>query len=223
MKTMSSVFVVFSLIGLFVFTTPGSAKVLAIWDFGPSSAFYTTDPAYHHLVTKPTLVLTGGDIDANGKNGVDFTDADGQFHVAGQAAAWDDVNKSGSDNDAACTITLNTTGWQVLGLRWDYKSEKATSYDLDYRLSETSSWIGIVNNQPILADNQFHEVTIDLSLFDGLSNQPFVQILISDLDEGPGNDKFVFDNLQFTGVPEPATIVLILVGATMGLRRKSHP
>ncbi len=198
----------------------GFATVLAVWDFGPSSAFYTTEPASYALSAKPTLVLTGGDIDANGKNGVDFTDADSVFHVAGQGAAWDDVNKSGADNDAACMITLNTTGWQLQGVRWDYKSEKAPSFDLDYRLSETSTWISIVNNQPITADDLFHAVTIDLSSFAMLSNQPFVQILISDLDEGSGNDKFTFDNLQFTGIPEPASLSLLLLGAAMGLRRR---
>ncbi len=196
-------------------------KVLAVWDFGPSSAFYTTDPAYFNLAAKPTFLMTGGDIDANGKNGVDFTDADGVFHTAGQSAAWDDVNKSGTDNDAALTITLNTTGWILQGLRWDYRSEKATSYDLDYRLSETATWISLLNNQPITADDAFHAVTIDLSPSAELSNQPFVQFLISDLDEGPGNDKFFLDNLQFTGVPEPATMSLLLLGAAFGLRRRS--
>jgi hypothetical protein len=149
----------FCLVLLCLVSPAGFAKVLAIWDFGPSSAFYTTEPASWALSAKPALVLTGGDIDANGKNGADFIDADGVFHVAGQGAAWDDINKSGSDNDAACTITLNTTGWQVQGLRWDYKSEKATSYDIDYRLSQTATWIQLLDNQPIMADDLFHAVT----------------------------------------------------------------
>jgi hypothetical protein len=210
----------FCVVALCLVSPAGFAKVLAVWDFGPSSAFYTTEPASYALSAKPTLVMTGGDIDTNGKNGVDFTDADSVFHVAGQGAAWDDINKSGSDNDAACTITLNTTGWLLQGLRWDYKSEKATSYDIDYRLSETATWIQLLDNQPITADNLFHAVTIDLSAFAALSNQPFMQILISDLDEGPGNDKYTFDNLQFTGVPEPASLSLLLLGAAMGLRRR---
>jgi len=211
----------FCVVALCLVSPIGFAKVLAVWDFGSSSAFYTTEPASYALSAKPTLVMTGGDIDANGKNGVDFTDADGVFHVAGQGAAWDDINKSGSDNDAACTITMNTTGWQLQGLRWDYKSEKATSYDLDYRLSETATWIQLLDNQPITADNLFHMVKIDLSPFAAmLSNQPFVQILISDLDEGPGNDKYTFDNLQFTGIPEPASLSLLLLGAVMRLRRR---
>jgi hypothetical protein len=220
MKTISGVSSVIIVIVLLACASTGSAKVMAIWDFGPSSGFFTLEPAYYNLANKPTLLLTGADIDANGKDGVDFTDAGGIFHVAGQGAAWDDVNKSGSDNDAACTITLDTTGWQVSGLRWDYRSEKATSYDLDYRLSVTSTWIQLLDNQPITADWTYHSLDIDLSSFDALSNQSFVQILISDLDEGPGNDKYVFDNLQFTGVPEPATMVLLLVGAAVGLRNR---
>ena len=208
-------------VALVCFVSPvGYAKVLAVWDFGPSSAFYTEEPSTFALPAKPTMLLTGGDIDANGKNGVDFTDADGVFHAAGQGAAWDDVNKSGSDNDAACTITMNTTGWQLQGLRWDYKSELANSYDLDYRLSETATWIQLLDNQPITADDLFHAVNIDLSPFAMLSNQSFMQILISDLDEGPGNDRYIFDNVELTGVPEPATISMLLLGAAMGLRRR---
>lgn len=199
----------------------GFAKVLAVWDFGPSSAFYTTEPASYALLAKPTLVMTGGEIDANGKNGVDFTDADGVFHAAGQGAAWDDVNKSGSDNDAALTITMNTTGWTLQGLRWDYRSEEAVSYDMDYRLSETATWIQLLDNQPITADDAFHAVTIDLSPFAVLSNQPFMQILISDLDEGDGNNRYIFDNLEVTGIPEPASLSLLLVGAAIGLRRRN--
>lgn len=209
----------FCVVVLCLLSPAGFARVLAVWDFGPSSAFYTQEPASYALSAKPTLVLTGGDIDANGKNGADFIDADGVFHPAGQGAAWDDIHKSASD--AACTITLNTAGWQLQGLRWDYRSEKATSYDLDYRLSETATWIQLLDNQPITADYLFHAVNIDLSPFAAMvSNQPFVQILISDLDEGPGNDKYIFDNLQFTGVPEPATMSLLLLGAAMGLRRR---
>jgi hypothetical protein len=210
----------FCVVVLCLISPAGFAKVLAIWDFGPSSAFYTTEPASYALSTKPALVMTGGDIDANGKNGADFIDADGIFHAAGQAAAWDDINKSGSDNDAACTITLNTTGWQVQGLRWDYKSEKAISFDIAYRLSQTATWSQLLDNQPITADDLFHAVTIDLSPFAALSYQPFVQILIDDLVEGPGNDKYTFDNLQFTGVPEPASLSLLLLGTVMGLRRR---
>ena len=219
MKT-TAIIISFGAVVLCLISPCSFGKVLSVWDFGPSSAFYTTDPASYALPDKPTFVMTGGDIDANGKNGVDFTDADGIFHAAGQSAAWDDVNKSGTDNDAACTITLNTTGWILQGLRWDYRSEKATSFDLDYRLSETETWISILNNQSITADDAFHVFTIDLSSFAVLSNHPFVQILISDLDEGPGNDKFFLDNLQFTGVPEPATLSLLLLGTAMGLRRR---
>jgi hypothetical protein len=208
----------FCVVVLCLVSPVGFAKVLAVWDFGPSSAFYTNEPAYYNLSAKPALVMTGGTIDANGKNGADFIDAGGVFHAAGQAAAWDDIKKS--DSNAACTITLNTTGWQVQGLRWDYKSEKAISFDIAYRLSQTATWTQLLDNQPITADDVFHMVKIDLSSFAALSYQPFVQILIDDLVEGPGNDKFTFDNLQFTGVPEPASLALLMVGTVMGLRRR---
>ncbi|NLH17225.1 MAG: PEP-CTERM sorting domain-containing protein [Phycisphaerae bacterium] len=219
MKT-TAIIISFGAVVLCLISPFSFGNVFAVWDFGPSSAFYTTDPASYALPDKPTFVMTGGDIDVNGKNGVDFTDADGVFHAAGQGAAWDDVNKSGADNDAALTITMNTTGWTLLGLRWDYRSEEAVSFDIDYRLSETATWISLLNNQRITADDAFHAVTIDLSPYVVLSDQPFVQFLISDLDEGDGNNRYIFDNLQFTGVPEPATLSLLLLGTAMGLRRR---
>ena len=214
-RSMGAIFVVCAILS---FTQPSWATVLAIWDFGDSSAFYTESPAYYNTVAAPTLTLAGSGVDTNGKNGVAYTDAAGVAHVAGQAAAWDDINKSGSANDAAAFITLNTTGFSALTIRWDYKSELATSFDFAYRTSADGEWTFVADNQAITPNwtgETWGSVVLDLSGQIALNNQSYVQFRFDDLVEGPGNDKFAFDNFEITGVPEPTTLLLLGLGAIL--------
>jgi hypothetical protein len=194
------------------------ADLMAVWDFGPSSAYYTTAATAENVVGTPTLILGGGELDVNGKNGVAFTDAAGVVHGAGQAGAWEDVKVTGTD--AYWILTIDTTGWQDMAIRWDYKAWDAltNSFDLDYNL-DGSTWITILNNAAITGDEAFHSISCDLSAIAGINNHASVQFKMYDLDEN-GNDKFAFDNLQITGtaIPEPATALLLLAGA--GILRK---
>ena len=204
------------------FTPLSMGSVLMIWDFGDDKDSYTENPAYYNTTTPPTLTLFGSDIDDNGKDGIAYTDAAGIAHIAGQAAAWDDINKSGSDDDAELRITLNTLSFTDLKIRWDYKSEEATSFDLEYRLSDDGDWTQIVNNRPITPgwdDDQWYSVTLDLSAVD---NQSFVQLRIDDLVQDDGNDKFAIDNIEITGIPEPATMMLLGLGGIIIRWRKNQ-
>jgi len=201
-------------------TASAFGGLMAVWDFGPDKPGFTLAPATYRTMTAPVLELRGGDIDADGKDGTAYTDSMGVEHVAGQAAAWDDVNKAGTSNDAALWITLDTRGWSDLAMRFDYRSEEAISFDLDYRTGSAGAWQQIRNNQPISAGWQYNSFAIDLSGFPELAGQAMVQILLSDLDEGPGNDRFVIDNLEFTGIPEPASVVLLGLGAVLAVRRR---
>jgi hypothetical protein len=193
------------------------AAVLAVWDFGASSAYYTESPAYYNTVTLPTLVIAGGTKDVDGKNGIAYTDAGGIVHAAGQAGAWDDIKVSGNPS-ASWIITLNTTGFGALGIRWDYRSEKATSFDLAYRLTADGSWTQLADNSPITvnwAAGTWNSVTLNLSGYAALNNQSYVQLRVDDLVEGSGNDKFAFDNLELTGIPEPATLLILGLGGVI--------
>lgn len=222
MKT--NIFFSLALCAVLALTMPASASVLAVWNFGDSSAFYTESPAYYNTATAPTLSLLGSGLDTNGKNGVAYTDSAGISHIAGQGAAWDDINKSGSDNDAALVITLNTTGFTGLTIRWDYKSELATSFDFAYRTSTGGNWTQVADNQTITpgwASDSWYSVTLDLSAIAALDNQSYVQFRLDDLVEGPGNDKFAIDNIEIASIPEPATLLILgLGGMALRMRKK---
>jgi hypothetical protein len=212
------------LLGLTVlfFTQPASAAVLAVWDFGDSSALYTQKPAYYNTITEPALVLLGSGVDTNGKDGIAYVDSGGINHIAGQAAAWDDINKSGTENDAALIITLNTSGFTGLAIRWDYKSEFAVSYDFAYRTVVNGAWTQIADNQAITpgwSDGKWYSVVIDMSGYSALNNQPYLQLRLDDLVEGPGNDRFAIDNIEITGIPEPCSLILLGLGGLVIRKR----
>ncbi len=194
---------------------------MAIWDFGPNAAGYTTNPTAENLVAMPTLVLSGGTLDPDGKDGVAYTDAAGVSHAAGQAGAWDEIKVSG--DNARWIVTLNTTGWTDISLRFDYKawSSKTNSFDIDYRLNDTDAWTNILNNTPIVGDSTFHSFAYSLASLDAIENQPVVELRFNDFDNH-GSGKLAFDNFELTGtqIPEPATIALFGLGITAIIRRR---
>ncbi len=204
-------------LGVFAYTSgSANAALMAIWDFGPASTEYTEQPQFEQVLGIPTLVLAGGEKDDNGKDGVEYTDAAGVLHEAGQGGAWEDIKVSGLD--AEWILTIDTTGWTGMAIRWDYKSKESPSFDFDYRVGGEGDWVDIFNNEPITADNEWYSITVDLSAITAIENQPIVEFYMYDLDE-QGNDKFVFDNLELTGVPEPVTLVLLAIGG-LAIRRR---
>ncbi|MGD0571856.1 MAG: PEP-CTERM sorting domain-containing protein [Sedimentisphaerales bacterium] len=217
MKRFFSAILVIFVIGI----TSASATQMAIWDFGPNAAGYTTNPTAENLVAMPTLVLSGGTLDPDGKDGVAYTDAAGVSHAAGQSAGWDEIKVSG--DNARWIVTLNTTGWTDISLRFDYKawSSKTNSFDIDYRLNDTDAWTNILNNTPIVGDSTFHSFAYSLASLDAIENQPVVELRFNDFDNH-GSGKLAFDNFELTGtqIPEPATIALFGLGITAIIRRR---
>jgi hypothetical protein len=214
-------------VALFFICALGAASAngaqMAIWDFGPNAAGYTTNPAAENLVGTPMLVISGGTIDSDGKDGVAYLDAAGVNHSAGQSAAWDEIKLSG--DNAKCIVTMDTTGWKDISVRFDYKAWDASTntFDMDYRLSATATWTNIFNNTTITANGAFNPFSYSLASIDAIENAPFVQIRFNDLDHN-GKGKFAFDNFELTGtpVPEPFSILLFGLGAVaLRLKRES--
>jgi hypothetical protein len=196
---------------------------MSVWDFGPDQANFTLVPQFENVSGIPTLVFGGADFDINGGNGTAFTDAAGNSHIAGQCLHWNDVSKSGGNN-AYIILTIDTTGWQDMSIRWDYKSKDATkkgpdSFDLDYVVGN-GSWVNILNNYGIIRDGAWHEFSYDLSSITGIDNQSSVQFRINDFNQNDLNGDYWQDNIQMTGTPEPATLLLLGLGAML-MRRKS--
>lgn len=203
----------------------GTAKaaLMAIWDFGPNQAGYTTDVTNEDVDGIPTFTMTGGIIDPDGADGTSYTDTDGVFHNDGQSAEYNNCN-----SNSQWIITINTTGWEDISIRWDYWSENDVPgddlgpprFDFDYNIG--GQWHDIVNNQFMIRDTGWHIYSKDLSLFP-IENLSLVQLRINDLsggDESGGN--YRIDNIEITGnvVPEPMTISLLAVGLIFSRRRK---
>jgi hypothetical protein len=216
--------------GVFFLLALGSvanADLMAVWDFGPNSTNYTLVPQYEYAQGTPVMTAGGADYDNNGGDGVEFTDAGGNYHANGQALHWNDVSKSGGD-DAYIIITIDTTGWQDMSIRWDYKSDNSGNkrgpvrFDLDYAVG-SGDWNSIVNNYAITRDEAWHEFSYDLSLLTAINNQSSVQFRINDIKEDaskPDGDYWQ-DNIQLTGaVPEPLSAILFALGGAALLRKR---
>jgi hypothetical protein len=211
------VLVLFVLVFFGGFSGPAKADLMAIWDFGPNAAGYTENVTAENVIGVPTLVLSGGEKDTNGKDGVAYIDAAGVHHDAGQGAAWNDVKVSGPD--AEWILTINTTGWTDISIRWDYRSEQTPSFDLHYRVGGATDWSDVLADWPIIADDAWHSFSHNMSYLAAIENQPIVEFRVEDM-EFLGNGRFIFDNLELTGVPEPCSIALLALGGIALIRRR---
>jgi hypothetical protein len=214
-----SLFCIISMVSI-VSGASGQVATMAYWDFGPDSDYYTEQVLIDGIAGIPTLAINYGDKDINGKTGLEYTDQGGTYHADGRAGAWDNVNSS-SD----IVITVNTTGWSGLTLRWDYNSEYEgggvdddrgpPSFDMDYRVGETGNWEELLDNEPLTRDTLWHGFTKSLAFpaFPDaaiIEDEPFVQFRIYDfsrLDESGG--VFKVDNFELTGTPVFSTITVL--------------
>jgi hypothetical protein len=199
---------------------------MAIWDFGPNASGYTLVPQYEYVTGTPTLAASGADYDSDGKDGCPFTDYAGNYHDEGQAVAWNDV--SGTDSDAEWIMTINTTGWQDMAIRWNYLSDASggnqgpVSFDFDYKIAD-GDWVEILNNHSIIRDDAWHEFSYDLSFITAIENQSVVSFRVNDLDQDDLDGSYRFDNLQIIGVPEPGSIFLLTLGGWILMLKSKRP
>ena len=177
-----------------------SQTQMAIWDFPTvSNASNTSINASTDILTgTPSLQQYNQTIDDNGVNGTPYLDINGVSHVASKAISWNDI--TGSGTDAELIMTLNTSGWSSISMRFDYKSESANSFDVEYSINGGANWTQIINNTVINSDGyvNWDSKTVSLSSYTIIENQSSVMIKIQDLDN-TGNDKFSFDNIEFYG------------------------
>ena len=222
---MKKVIVLTALVLLPALSGPANADLMAIWDFGPDSVHYTEAVTAKNVnvVGTPTLSVSGAEKDSNGKDGRAYRDAEGTSHIAGQAAAWEDV--SGTASDAEWIMSVNTTGWRDMTIRWDYWSDNTggnrgpTTFDFFYRVGD-GSWVRELNNQAITRDDNWHVFSYDLSSITAIEGQSYVQFRVYDLNRADDDGDYKFDNLELTGVPEPCSIALLGIGVLMALTRK---
>jgi hypothetical protein len=187
---------------------------MAIWDFGPDASGYTEAVTTENVIDEPAIVIEGGEKDPDGMEGLGYTDFAGSWHEPGQGGAWNDVNVGVSNFDVAWILTINTTGWEDITIRWDYKSEDSPTFDLNYRLDGGGDWLNILDDELITVGwDNFDSVNYNVSLLIGgaVDNKPFVQFRFFGLDKY-GDGKYVFDNLELTGVPEPCSVVFFSFG-----------
>ena len=194
-------------VGCFSILNIAVADLIAMWDFGLTST-YTESVTVDNAVGIPTLtgMSAGSGYDSDGQGGTDFTDAEGLLHPAGQALAW----ASGvNDGNQEWVLSIDLTGYQDLSIRWDYRSTSSgpNSAVLDYKVG-SGNWTTL-ENLSITQGTAYHSYSKNLSSISAIENQSSVQFRLSGFSGGSGSGTYRVDNLEVTGIPEPAAIGLI--------------
>ncbi|HUT29574.1 MAG TPA: hypothetical protein VMX13_07275 [Sedimentisphaerales bacterium] len=157
------VLMIMSLILYLCRSAPGGQ--MAIWDFGPDGR-YTETVTAEHVTGTPALTVSESGKDPDGGNGAAYTDSEGAYHSAGQAVNWDDTGTR-----SEWTMQINTTGWEDICIRWDYRSDNEgdakgpTQFDFCYKVGEGGSIESIVEIPASLAGS-----AVQLILDDGRTN-----------------------------------------------------
>lgn len=189
------------------------AATLAYWDFGPDASGYTENVTKDSVIGTPTLTISGTDKDDDGQSGNAYTDDDGAFHDAGQAAAWTSGANEG-DDQWLMTINLSSvTGPAWLGFEYRSTGSGPTSADLSYNIG--AGWVAWDTGISLNNNSSFNSYSIAL---DGaMLGESNVQILFDNFLNGTGSGTFRNDNIEVwddtdppVAAPEPGTASLIV-------------
>ena len=225
-----------------VFSVPGllKAEIISLFNFNDMAGLNngTTLVTVDNAVGTPTMTLVedGGLLaDLNGQAGVAFVDANSTNHVAGMSVGWTSglLSTSTNPNDS-WLLNVDTTGYSNLALRFDYRMTLTTSGEiLQGPTMMTLDWSAgggpftTLQTYNLTRDNAFHVFSLDLSGIAEIQNATNVQLRGTWSNDGsdsvPTNGTFPsarMDNLQLTGVPEPASITLCAMIAAVGLMRR---
>lgn len=220
-----------------------TVAALAFWSFqtDASNTAYQSDISRQKGFSgTPSLVFTGTALQAASgtNNGAQFTFDDHNYAGGGEtrAIAWQHTTTSAWVNDKSFTLTLNTTGFSDLNIRFDARtaanptphSQAPSSYTVFYSIDGGSNWVETTLPAAWTADAAYHEVSLDFSGYTDLNNQNDVRIRFN-LDDGPASAPEVsttrnvrVDNFLVTAVPEPSAVLLsafTVLGVTWRRRR----
>ncbi len=183
---------------------------LAIWTFPTvnTNSGDIIESTQEDVVGIPTLMMFNENIDPNGKAGISYVDIDTTAHAENDAIAWNDIAQ-GNSLDAELQININTTDWQDLKLRFDYKSEETESVDLAYSLDNGTTFQNIQNNISLVADGNvdWQLFFIDMSNISAIEDAGAVIFRFSNFAQSTdtGNaEKFRIDNLEIYGISQNA-------------------
>jgi len=194
-----------SLVFALLLASPLRADLLLLFNFNDMKqrANTTTTATIDHLNGTPTLTLAGASLtDPNGHHGHKFTDAAGNPHPAGQAAAWSNgVNDAPPPN--TFTLSLNTNGYNNLTARLDYRvtTTGPTTLSLEYRTG--SNDFKHLDTTGLTKDKKFHAWSLNLASIREIQNASSAQLRWTWSTNGKANATARIDNLQLTGSPIP--------------------
>ncbi|MBT7299396.1 MAG: DUF3616 domain-containing protein, partial [Victivallales bacterium] len=171
-------------------------------------------PKYEDVVGAPTLTMLHADIEPVDVGGRAYTDVEGRPHGVTLAAGWEDIKKKGGAADAEFIVKIATTGWKDIEVRFDYKSDSADDFELDYSLDDGTQWTAARGPVGLVDGGNWQALPfVDLSSVDAIENLPEVIFRFYDFKD-TGNDMFWFDNLEFIGDRVPPGIPTIEVATT---------
>jgi hypothetical protein len=215
------------------------AKIITLFNFNDMATNNdgTTAASIDNAAGTPTLTLveeSGPLVDLNGQGGASFIDPDGTSHSAGMSAAWTTgiLNTSADPNDT-WLLQLDTTGYVDLQLRFDYRLTDAVFQgdalrgpsQLTLEWSVGGGGFSTIQTFPLNVNNSYNEFVIDLSAIAAIESAADVSLRGTWSNDGSetivgGTAPSVrMDNFQVTGVPEPASLVLLIgAGIALGAR-----
>lgn len=201
---------------------PSPAAQLVIWSFPslPANSGDPVSPTAETVVGSPTLVRRNQSIAAGGTAGVAYTDSISVNHPANLAIHWNDFRGGGDDGEVR--MTLNTTGFIDLALRFDVRESHKNNSSVrrllvDYSTDGGTNFVPITT-LTVIDNNTFSAKTVDLSFIGAIDNAASVILRLSQGGENDGealNNFVSFDNLEITGtVTGPGSPTLTVSGAT---------
>lgn len=201
-----------------------NATILSLHNFNdmPTLNNGTTDVTKENVVGTPilTLVQNGGALtDTDGVTGTAFIDEDGDLHPNPSptpgAAAW-----ASTTGDSYWELDVNTTGFLDLMLRFDNRSSGAGATSVTIAWAVDNGSFSDVETISLNRNSAFAPYEVDLSSIAAIENHSSVQIRGTWGTDGTGPNTRL-DNLQLTGIPEPASVVLMgIAGGAMLIRRR---